>query len=90
MKEMFKQIPQNVEKPLTSREKKSKIDDRYWWWMVFEKCERGLPPLKRKKLSKKTQERHDFILKKLYQYNRWWSDWRFQLHWNNIECVDLK
>ena len=37
MKEMFKQIPQNVEKALTSREKKSKIDDRYWWWMVFEK-----------------------------------------------------
>ena len=37
MKEMFKQIPQNVEKALTSREKKSKIDDKYWWWMVFEK-----------------------------------------------------
>ena len=37
MKEMFKQIPQNVEKALNSREKKLKIDDRYWWWMVFEK-----------------------------------------------------
>ena len=30
MKEIFKQIPQNVEKALTSREKESKIDDRYW------------------------------------------------------------
>ena len=31
--------------------------------MVFEKCERGLPPLKRIKLSKKAQERHDYIKK---------------------------
>ena len=37
MIEMFKTIPQNVEKPLTSGEKKSKIDYRYWVWMVFEK-----------------------------------------------------
>ena len=64
MEEMFKKIPQNVARALTSREKKSKIDDRYWWWMVFEKCERGLPPLKRTKLSKKAQERHDYIKKK--------------------------
>ena len=33
--------------------------------MVFGKCEKGLPPLKRKKLSKKAQERHDDIRKKL-------------------------
>ena len=37
MKEMFKAIPQNGEKPLTSREKNSKIDYRYWGWMVFGK-----------------------------------------------------
>ena len=74
MKEMFKTIPQNVEKPLTSREKKSKIDYIYWGWMVFEKCEKGLPPLKRTKLSKKAQERRDLIFKKLYESNRWWND----------------
>ena len=40
MVEMFKKIPQNVEKPLTTREK-SKIDYRYWGWMVFGKmCKR--------------------------------------------------
>ena len=64
MEEMFKQIPQNVEKSLTPREKRSKIDDRYWWWMIFEKCEKGLPPLKRTKLSKKAQDRQDLIFKK--------------------------
>ena len=36
MKEMFKTISQNVEKPPTSIEK-IKIDYRYWGWMVFEK-----------------------------------------------------
>ena len=39
--EMFKTTPQNVEKPLTPREKKSKIDYRYWGWMVFGKMCKG-------------------------------------------------
>ena len=29
------------------------------WYL--KKCERGIPPLKRTKLSKKEQERHDYI-----------------------------
>ena len=32
------------------------------WYL--KKCERGLPPLKRTKLSKKAQDRHDIISKK--------------------------
>ena len=31
--------------------------------MVFENFEKGLPPLKREKLSKNAQDRHDLILK---------------------------
>ena len=58
--------------------------------MVFEKCARGLPPLKRKKLSKKAQESQDYIQKKLYESNRLWNDWKFQLHWNKLEWVDPK
>ena len=41
MIKMFKTIPQNVEKPPTTREKKLKIDDRYWGWMVFGKMCKG-------------------------------------------------
>ena len=37
------------------------MDDRYWWWTVFEKCARGLPSLKRTKLCKKAQEWYDYI-----------------------------
>ena len=54
------------------------------------KSARGLPPLKRTKLSKKSQERQDEIQKKLYEVNRWWNDWKFQLHWNKIERVNTK
>ena len=58
------------------------------WYM--EKISRGLPPLKKTNLSKKAQERQDEIQKKLYEANRWWNDWKFQLHWNNLEWVDPK
>ena len=31
------------------------------------------------------------ILKnKLFQYNRWWNDWEFQLRWNMLEWVNQK
>ena len=45
---------------------------------------------RRKKLSKKEQESQDAIQKKLYEANRWWNDWKLQLHWNNLEWVDPK
>ena len=56
----------------------------------MEKSARGLPPSRRTKLSKKSQERQDEIQKKIYESNKWWNDRRFQLHWKNIEWVDPK
>ena len=29
-------------------------------------------------------------LKNPYKANKWWNDWKFQLHWNKLECVDPK
>ena len=49
MVEMFKTIPKNVGKPLTTREKKSKIDYRYWGWMVFGKTPKGITTIKENK-----------------------------------------
>ena len=90
MKEMFMQIPQNIEIALTSKEKIQKllIDIGGRWYKA--KSARGLPPLKRTKLSKKSQESQDYIQKKLYKSNRWWNDWIFHLNWNKIEWVDPK
>ena len=90
MVEMFKTIPQNVEKPLTSREKNQKLITDIGGGWYLEKFEKGLPPLKRTKLSKKAQMRDDLIKNKLFQSNRWWNDWEFQLHWNMLEWVDPK
>ena len=61
MREMFKTIPQNFEKPLTSREKNQKLITYIGGGWYLKKCKKGLPPLKRTKLSKKAQERHDLI-----------------------------
>ena len=65
MKEMFKTIPQNVEKPLTLREKNQKLITDIGGGWYLKKCEKGLPLLKRAKLSKKAQDRHDLILKNI-------------------------
>ena len=58
--------------------------------MVYGKSARGLPPLKKTKLSRKTQERQDEIQKKLYEVNRLWNDWKLKLYWNKLEWVGLK
>ena len=58
------------------------------WYMG--KSARGLPPLRRTRLSKKSQERQDEIQKKLYEANKLWNDCKFQLHWNKLEWVDRK
>ena len=55
--------------------------------MANEKITKGLPPLRRPKLSKKSQEKEDDI-KHIYEDNRYWNDWKFQLHWNKIERVN--
>ena len=62
MVEMFKTIPQNVGKPMTSGEKNQKLitDIEGGWYL--EKCKKGLPPLKRTKLGKKAHRVPFYIL----------------------------
>ena len=55
--------------------------------MVYGKITKGLPPLRRPKLSKRAQAKEDEI-KKLYKANRYWNDWTFQLHWYKLEWVN--
>ena len=57
MVEMFKTIHQNVGKPLTTREKKSKIDYRYWVWMVFGKMSKGTTTVEENKNQQKGTEK---------------------------------
>ena len=63
MKDMFVQIPQTVKIVLTPKQKVQKLmtDIGGGWYM--DKSARGLPPLRRTRLSKKAQERQDKIQK---------------------------
>ena len=61
MVEMFKKIPRNVGKPLTTREKNQKLITDIGGGWYLENFQKGLPPLKRTKISKKAQKRHDII-----------------------------
>ena len=58
--------------------------------MVNGNSAKGLPPLRRTKLIKKAQEKKDEIQKKLYEANKWWNDWIFQLNWHKLEWVNPK
>ena len=52
-KDMFKQILQTMSQPITPKTIPDTYDI-YWWWMVYGKSVKGLPPLRRPKLSKKS------------------------------------
>ena len=65
MVKMFKTIPQNVENPLTPREKNKKLITDIGGGWYLEKYAKGLPLLKRTTLSKRAQYRHDIIKKTL-------------------------
>ena len=45
----------------------------------MKKSAKVLPTLKRQKPSKKSQE-EEGETKKLHESNKWWNDWKFQLH----------
>ena len=90
MVEMFKTIPQNFAKPLTSKEKNQKSITDFGGGWYLEKYKKGLPPLKRTKLGKKAQKSQDLTKNELFLSNMRWNDWKLQLHWNMLEWVNPK
>ena len=89
MKEMLKKIPQTMSKALTPKKNPKLMTDIGGVWYMW-KVAKGLTPLKRSKLRKKSQEKQDEIQIYIYISNKWRNDWMFQLHWNKIEWVDPK
>ena len=47
-----------------------------------------LPPLKKRRLGKKSQKEEDEIKRKLTEANQFCNDWIFQIHWNKLEWVN--
>ena len=56
----------------------------------MKKSAREIPLLRRTKLSKKAQERQDEIQKNYMKLLSGGNDWKFQLQWQKLECVDPK
>ena len=90
MKDIFKQIPQTMYKPLTPKTKIQKLMTDIGGGCYMGESSKGLPPLRSPKLSKTSQEKQDGIQKNLYEANKWWNYCGFQLHWNKLEWVNPK
>ena len=41
-------------------------------------------------MGKKSQEKEDIIKINIKMANQSWNDWKFQIHWNTIEWVNIK
>ena len=54
----------------------------------MKKLGQKLPPLKKSRLSKKSQKEEGEIKRKLTKDNQSWSCWKFQIHWNKLEWVN--
>ena len=90
MKDLFMQTPQSIKIVLNPKQKVQKLMTYIGGGWYMGKSAKGIPPLGRIKLSKKSQESQDEIQKKLYEANKRWNDWKFQLHWHKLEWVNPK
>ena len=79
-----------MSQPLTQKQKVQKLmtDIGCGWYMKI--SDKGIPPLRRPKLSKNHKKSRMRIKKKQYKDNKWWNDWKFQLYWNKLEWVNTK
>ena len=79
-----------MSKALTPKQKPQKLITYIGGGWYMEKSAKGLPTLRRSKLSKKSQENQDEIQKNLYEANKWWNDWKLQFHWKKLEWENPK
>ena len=85
---MFQKI--NVElpnQPSPKEKRKSLLNAIGGGWYVY-KLGQKLPPLKKRKLSKRPQKEEYKIKRRLTEANQEWNDWKFQIHWNILEWVN--
>ena len=88
IRNMLKQIPTMISKILSQDKKTTQTIYINWWWVLYEKITKGIPTLRRQKISEKSQQKDDEIKNKLYTSNSNWNNWKFQIHWNKLEWVN--
>ena len=82
MKEMFKIIPLAMSKALSPKQKVQKLMTYIGGGCYMKRISKGLPPLRRSKISKNHKRRKMKLIK--YEANRYWNYWKFQLHRNKL------
>ena len=87
MGHLFKNISVTNNNLLTQKQRYTKTIENIGGQWFIKKHAKGIPPLKINTLGKKAQQKHDEIKSKLYDANRWWNDWKFQLHWHMLQWV---
>ena len=88
MEDFFHKIPVKLPiKPSPKEKRRLLLNDIGGDWYV-EKLGQKIPPLKKRKLSKKVQEEEDKIKRKITGENQEWRDWKFQIHWNKLEWMN--
>ena len=91
MSELFKTTPKSLpEKTLIIIKE---ISDKYQgsiWEMVYRQDKCQSTPIKRRQSVKSEQTNEDKTKKDIRKANDNWNDWKFQLHWNKLEWVDMK
>ena len=58
IKNIFQKIPTIISNHLV-KDKTAENIDRNWGWAVYEKITKGILPLRRQKLTEKSQEKYD-------------------------------
>ena len=85
---MFQKIPVELPKPLSHKEKLQSLLHAVGGGWQMSKLNEKLPPLKKQKLRKKTQEKRDEIKINLKIANQNWNDWKIHIHWKKLEWVN--
>ena len=88
MKIMFQKKSLELPKPPTCKVKRQYLLHANVGGWYMKKMNEKLPPLKKRKLSKKAEEKEDEIKRNLQTANQNWNEWKFQIHWNKLEWVN--
>ena len=90
IKKLFLKISFELPKPSITKEKHQPLLHAIGGGWYMKKLSQNIQPLKKRKPSKRAQEKENKIKIKLYKDNQDWNDWKFQIHWNKLEWVNQR
>ena len=84
MKTLFQKTPVELPKQPIPKEKRKCLLHTIGGGCYVKKLDQNLPPLKKRRLSKKYYKQEDKIKRKLHNSDQAWNDWKFKIHWNKL------